>query len=1366
MSTPELSDAQRVIDRLDLHARRIAQVYGMLFPVPPAQRRILPWLQDAEVISRRQETGMDLRAMLLRLERLGILERQSLGGRGETFRLNEPFAAPLLASAVADTELVPLFQVVAQESFLFEWRTIPESSEMFLRWSLLSGDYRWLKSCRAPPPWYLLTDPPFCAAVRDLPESVAGLAIQTCCFSLAQSAHPADEFLALAEGRPSLSPDAAASLAFIRVLQGHFDSTLAWLRALPRSSGMQVTVESTQALVHLLRGEDAEACAAVERAMEAERGSSRKRVLFPEQEAFAFSLLALLRSGSPPALTRFRELLANARKRRLDSEIVGMLEMASQLLGSEHPRLRVTDEGMGVLSALIVGLPLCWTDSVREPFNRNFVESLQVFIRGVEVCGYRWLAAELQAIANCTVSDDGTTSAHKALGVIPLTRVIPRLEQWEHGLAGLEELARVAKARLQTPVDSRTVRIAWVLQDDRQYGLCVEAREQRLQASGWTKGKIIGLKKLKEAPGDYPALTAADQTLIAAMELTSPHWYQKPRLGLPPAGFVHLVGHPLVFDGKGVAQSVVSDEPALIVDQQADGTIRASVQPRPEGGARVEVYWNKAERRVSVMRVTDDVRKVLEIVPEQGLVLPDAARERLLEVITQLAAEMPVHTNLAGAEGVAREVSPDSEPWLRLTVEGGGLNVQLYVEPVPGSGVTFAPGEGSERLFAQMEGERLRTNRDFKAELAQAQALLQQVPALAELPETDWRGEWVEPDACLELVDALQQAGARCVWPEGESLSIVSRPSASSLSLVVRSAKDWFSASGELAVDENRALGLAQLMKLLEERPRSRFVPLGDGQFVALSKSFRRQLDALRGITQGGGKNLRLHPLAALGLDDLFDAGTVDADEAWHELRERLEKARAFEPVVPGTLQATLRPYQEEGIRWLARLAEWGVGACLADDMGLGKTLQVLGVLLLRAKGGPALVVLPTSLLDNWRREARRFAPTLNVIAYTGAPAERQPLLASLGPFDLVLATYGLVQNDEEQLAAVQWHSVIVDEAQAIKNVATRRSQSVRALKADFRIATTGTPVQNNLMDLFAIFAFVNPGLLGSAERFRSAYALPIERDGDADARHNLARLIAPFILRRTKSEVLDDLPARTEIVRAVTLGPDEAAFYEALRRQALADLEGVGTSGNEQGQFRVLAQLTRLRLACCHPSLVQDTGIRDSAKHAEFMELVGELLQGGHKVLVFSQFVKHLKLIEARLQASHITYQYLDGQTPREQRDRAVTAFQAGEGDVFLISLKAGGAGLNLTAADYVIHMDPWWNPAAEDQASDRAHRIGQTRPVTVYRLVAKGTIEEQIVELHHHKRDLADRLLEGTDASGRLDTAELLALLREPMM
>jgi len=408
------------------------------------------------------------------------------------------------------------------------------------------------------------------------------------------------------------------------------------------------------------------------------------------------------------------------------------------------------------------------------------------------------------------------------------------------------------------------------------------------------------------------------------------------------------------------------------------------------------------------------------------------------------------------------------------------------------------------------------------------------------------------------------------------------------------------------------------------------------------------------------------------------------------------------------------------------------------------------------------LVVAPTSVTGNWLQEAQRFAPSLSMTNYAQSSEARQSVLKAVGAFDVVVISYGLLLNDIEKLQQVHWHTVVLDEAQAIKNAATGRAKAAKKLKADFRIVTTGTPVQNNLMDLHSLFSFLNPQLLGSEAAFRKRYALPISRDQDAHAREQLQQLVSPFLLRRNKREVLRELPARTELRLDVTLSPEEATLYETVRKEALTSLaEGSSSENAAQQKMIILSYLTRLRRLCCNPILIAPDWKGRMSKLEVFADTLSELIASGHKALVFSQFVDHLKIVEQHLKDEKISYQYLDGSTPAKQRTKRVSAFQAGEGDVFLISLTAGGTGLNLTAADYVIHLDPWWNPAVEDQASDRAHRLGQQRPVTIVRMVTSGTIEEQIQQLHGTKRELADSVLAGTDAPA-LDAERMMQLLR----
>jgi len=490
----------------------------------------------------------------------------------------------------------------------------------------------------------------------------------------------------------------------------------------------------------------------------------------------------------------------------------------------------------------------------------------------------------------------------------------------------------------------------------------------------------------------------------------------------------------------------------------------------------------------------------------------------------------------------------------------------------------------------------------------------------------------------------------------------------------------------------------------------------------------------------------------------LEQAESVKIDAAWRELIERVDSAENWQPQLPTGFEAELREYQHEGYCWMARLARWGAGACLADDMGLGKTVQAIAILLSKAAEGPSLVIAPTSVCGNWQAELTKFAPSLKTHRLAESD-DRGETFDKLGPFDVLIASYGLLTREEERLAGMSWAVAVLDEAQAIKNADTQRAKASQKLNASFRLALSGTPVENDLDELWSLFKFVVPGLLGSRDAFARRFATPIERDNDHAAKAALRTLVRPFMLRRTKAAVLSELPPRTEQTWLVEMNDEERAFYEALRQRALAKL---GAGDTPRTRIHILAEITKLRQACCHPMLAVAESPVSSAKLSVLMELIEELRLNRHRALLFSQFTGHLAKVREALDARGVSYQYLDGSTPGREREKLVAEFQGGKGELFLISLKAGGSGLNLTAADYVVHLDPWWNPAVEDQASDRAYRIGQTRPVTIYRLIVKDSIEQGIVALHQRKRDLADALLEGADASAKLSEDDLLNLIR----
>ena len=514
------------------------------------------------------------------------------------------------------------------------------------------------------------------------------------------------------------------------------------------------------------------------------------------------------------------------------------------------------------------------------------------------------------------------------------------------------------------------------------------------------------------------------------------------------------------------------------------------------------------------------------------------------------------------------------------------------------------------------------------------------------------------------------------------------------------------------------------------------------------------------------GPSLRLHRSQAesmAGLPDLQWRGDA-------ALRQALDRQRATANTTadaPPGFTATLRPYQREGLAWLDFLAEAKLGGILADDMGLGKTVQVLAHLLSEKQRGrldrPALVVFPTSLVGNWFDEAARFAPDLRVLVVHGAG--RADAYEAIGENDLVITTYPLLPRDKDRLAEHTFSLLILDEAQAIKNARSQAAQVVRQITAERRLAMTGTPLENHLGELWAQFDAVEPGLLGSERQFTRLYRSPIEKHGDSEQQKRLNARIGPLLLRRRKDDVLTDLPAKTEIVRRIELDGDQRALYETLRlAQHERIREAITERGLAQSGIVVLDALLKLRQACCDPGLVKLEGarkVKGSAKREALHELLEGLLAEDRRVLLFSQFTEMLGLLEADLKRLGVPFMMLTGDTPSQNRADLVRRFQAGDTQLFLISLKAGGVGLNLTAADTVIHYDPWWNPAVENQATDRAHRIGQDKPVFVYKLICTGTVEEKIQALQARKSDLAQAVLEGGSSQRlRFDEGDLDAL------
>ncbi len=827
-----------------------------------------------------------------------------------------------------------------------------------------------------------------------------------------------------------------------------------------------------------------------------------------------------------------------------------------------------------------------------------------------------------------------------------------------------------------------------------------------------------------------------------------------PRVVLDDGGTAHAGTPPVYIDGRaGLVGVVETGHPARVVgallkapplDHQAIGLLHARTAGKPTSLGRL------LPRRPTTERVTG------------------TAPVPCVRLFT-----VGIQVDLDGAHGHHRYGTPEVE-----TVSLARLSFRYGTETIP-------YGETRDTVTRYSDGRLVEVDRDAASEGAALSLLLAQGfesfrDLWQDVPEANLRDFALEGDDALtwaetlhRAIPALEGAGWEIAIAPDFPLVIVKSDGDFDAEVREGSGIDWLELHLGIQVDGERVdlvrpivemisktgFDLAHLDALASDGAETMFVPLGDGRTLAMPmERLRPIIGAIHDMAVGsdlGPSSLRLGRLDAARLAE-FEAATGAAAVRWRggeavrSLGRQLADNAGIPPVdVPPGFLATLRPYQREGVAWLSLLRDVGLGGILADDMGLGKTVQALAFLCIEKAAGrldrPALVVAPTSLMANWAREAARFAPALRVLTLHG-PA-RKGAFPSIPSHDLVLTTYPLVARDRATLAAQGWHVLMLDEAQTIKNPEATTTKTILTLDARHRFCLTGTPLENNLGELWSLFSFATPGLLGDRRGFATTWRTPVERNGDAERGRLLARRVRPFLLRRTKVQVAKDLPPKTTMVERIEFEPAQRDAYEAIRlamhdkvRRAIAD-KGWGRS-----RIVVLEALLRLRQACCDPRLLKvagsEAGTAGSAKLERLEEMLRELLAEGRRVLVFSQFTSMLDLIRPRLAAAGITHSVLTGST--RDRPAAIADFDEGRSQVFLISLKAGGVGLNLVSADTVILYDPWWNPAVEDQAVDRAHRIGQDKPVFVHKLVAADTIEEKMEVLKERKAALAESLFD----------------------
>ena len=565
-------------------------------------------------------------------------------------------------------------------------------------------------------------------------------------------------------------------------------------------------------------------------------------------------------------------------------------------------------------------------------------------------------------------------------------------------------------------------------------------------------------------------------------------------------------------------------------------------------------------------------------------------------------------------------------------------------------------------------------------------------------------------------------------------------------------------------------LSLAQIKELLNSyKLKQKYFRLKDGSFISLDD--KKTIDFLNSLDY---LDIDYNELASTHLDltlsqAMFLNSNYDIDQSDHHFDQMIQTITSHDyvqQVVPEHLKATLRDYQINGYSWLKMLNQFHLGGILADDMGLGKTLQTITFLYdeIQQDNQPNLIICPTSLVYNWEEEIKKFAPSIRYLIVSGSIQRRKEKIDHINDYQLIITSYPLLKKDIEYYKNIHFNHCFLDEAQYIKNPTSQNARSVKLIRANTRYALTGTPMENSLDELWSIFDFIMPGMLLSHNKFRKLYEIPIIKEKDKQIKRKLMNRIKPFILRRMKTEVLSELPDKIESKYTIELTQEQKNLYvstlETMRQSLNKDIE---KDGFEKSQLKILTALTRLRQLCNHPSLYIQNYYGSSGKLDALNEIIDEALQNNHKILIFSQFTSMLHIIEDQLKIKEIPYVYLDGNTPMEQRVKYVKNFNEGDTPIFLVSLKAGGTGLNLTGANMVIHVDPWWNPAVEQQATDRAYRIGQTKNVQVIKLVTKGTIEEKIYDLQQQKISLIDSIIQpGETFINKLTKEEVIDLFK----
>jgi superfamily II DNA or RNA helicase len=1011
------------------------------------------------------------------------------------------------------------------------------------------------------------------------------------------------------------------------------------------------------------------------------------------------------------------------------------------------------DEGGGMLHAHVHGTLTYEVDLYREGAALIVCCDCRYYVDRMEPCKHIWAAIraasdrKLLPDAPLTIECDEPVPMESAKRHAPL-RLVPQPRPWERFF---EAIGRAPTSR---PSSSRAVpdEIAYVVKRSTTPSaipLHILGRSRRKNGE-WGKWKLLALETT-----DLPALSPFDRETLAL--LTSRYSARIESMTTLPSAATPWWIERLARAGKLFVDDEDGELRPLVWDDGAPWKLRVAIVSDPARSAyRIEAVIERDGETLPIATVDRFADGIL-FHDRRVMRFEDSGNVQWLRALRGTGA---VEVPFADAEPFRQALLLAPVGDISLPEELGWDVAQARPKPLLSLHSTSWSSELTGELFFQYGDWRV-ASRSHEMQKTIGRTLI--------------RRDHTREDAYRARLDTLPFIGAfeglkvrqphleeiaRKLTAEGWTIEIDAAPVrvADDVDVEISSGIDWFDLNATAAFGDVKVT-LPELLAAAETK--QSLLRLSDGSIGIVPGGWAESLAPVIELGRRHEGALRFHSAQALLVDALLQHKPPAADGAFADLRRKLAEAKPHPQQEPATLTAELRPYQRAGLGWMTFLRDLNLGGCLADDMGLGKTVQALALLDSLRDGNesrPSLVVAPRSLLFNWAAEARKFAPRLRVVEHHGA--DRSKNFERFGDYDLVLTTYATMRLDVELLAATEFEYVILDEAQAIKNSTSQVAKASRLLRGRHRLALSGTPIENHLGDLWSLFEFLNPGLLGSSRSFARTFA---GKSAPPERREALARALRPLILRRTKEQVAPELPERIEQTLYCELEGKQRRDYDELRdhyRQAL--LGRIKTAGVAKSRMQILEALLRLRQAACHPALIAGSlsQERSSAKIDLLLEELTEVLASGHRALVFSQFTSFLAIVRRELEERKIDYLYLDGMT--RDRQSIVDRFQSADGPpLFLISLKAGGLGLNLTNADYIFLLDPWWSPAVEAQAIDRAHRIGRQRPVIAHRLIARDTVEEKILELQSRKRELADSIISEDNSVLRGLAVEDLELL-----